>query len=399
MMKKIVITSTITVACMILVAFIIAKIAANNDVTPHITVGFVYEGDESTPYSYNFIRVQRLIEAQYGNQVKVIVKSNTNDESIDSVLNELCDEGCDLIFTTSYGFGEGAKRAAESHPDIQFCQATCSNANEDPVLPNYHNFMGEIYQGRYLAGLVAGLKLQELISDGKIDPNNVKIGYVGAYPYAEVISGYTAFFLGIRQYVPTATMTVKYSYSWNNYAVEKEYAEELIEEGCVVISQHSDTIGPAVACEDADVDHPVIHVGYNQSMIDFAPTTSLISCRINWIPYMLGAVDAVLYGYNIESHVDAHIHGNDASAGFDKDWVQMVELNTSICAKGTQEMMESVIEDFKKGKIEVFKGEYTGTNPYDPSDTIDLRDGFTENETTSAPMFCYVLDDVITIEE
>ena len=160
------------------------------------------------------------------------------------------DAGCDLIFTTSYNYGTVTKEFAEKYPGIEFCMATCANANEEPVLKNYHTFMGKIYQGRYTAGVAAGMKMKELIKEGVITEQQAKIGYVAAYPYAEVISGYTAFLLGVRSVVPDAVMTVRYTNKWNDYRTEKKYAKGLIDEGCVIISQHSDTAGPATACEE-----------------------------------------------------------------------------------------------------------------------------------------------------
>ena len=181
-------------------------------------------------------------------------------------------------------------------------------------------------------------------------------------------------------------------------AAEKEYAEKLIHKGCVIISQHSDTIGPAVACEKANADHPVFHVGYNQSMLDVAPTTSLCSTRINWEPYMVSAVGAVLDGVSIESRVDGNVHGQDVGAGFEKNWVQMLELNTIICADMTEETVDAVVDALINKQLEVFKGDYTGTDPCDENDTIDLREGYIENENSSAPTFHWVLDDVIIID-
>ena len=173
------------------------------------------------------------------------------------------------------------KKLAEKYPDIEFCMATCSNANEEPRLENYHTFMGAIYQGRYTAGVAAGMKLQELIDNGTITKEQAKIGYVAAYPYAEVISGYTAFLLGVRSVVPDAVMSVRYTNNWNDYLTEKKYAKEFIDEGCVIISQHSDTTGPATACEATDSDTPVYIVSYNESMANVAPTTYLTGCKIN----------------------------------------------------------------------------------------------------------------------
>ena len=363
-----------------------------------IKVGFVYVDDASTAYTYNFIRAQNMLDAEYGEQVETFAKYNVPEGGETSALQDLADQGCELIFTTSYGYGEGTKKFAAEHPEIQFCQATCNNANEEPVLKNYHNFMGEIYQGRYVSGVVAGLKLQELIEVGLLTADEAKIGYVGAYPYAEVISGYTAFFMGVRSVVPEAVMTVKYTNSWNDYMLEKKYAEQLISEGCVIIAQHSDTAGPAVACEETDSSQIVYLVAYNQSMADVAPTTYLTGCKINWEPYISGAVRAVLADKDIEECVTGHVHGQDVGAGFEDGWVEMLEWNRVVATIGTQEKIDETIEAFRQGSIDVFRGDYTGVNPYDESDTYDLNQGYEENANSSAPTFGYVLKDVITIE-
>ena len=364
-----------------------------------ITVGFVYDGDESTPYTANFIKAQKAVEREFGTRVHVIVKSNVNSNGGgEQAVAELVSEGCDLIFTSSTGYAEAAKKYAGLHPDIQFCEATAPDANEEPVYDNYHTYMGEIYQGRYISGVVAGMKLEEMLKNGVITEADAKVGYVAAYPSAEVISGYTAFFLGVRSVVPYAVMDVKYTNTWSNYSIEKQCAEELIQRGCVIISQHSDTTGPAVACEEMYAEKKVYHVGYNKSMIDVAPTTSLVSCRINWEPYFVAACEAVLENKKIEKCVSGHVHGNDIGAGFEKGWVEMLELNTLIAAEGSAEKIEELEKDFTKGKIEVFKGNYNGVDP-SSGETIDLRNGYRENEKSSAPTFSYVLQDVITIVE
>jgi basic membrane protein A len=204
--------------------------------------------------------------------------------------------------------------------------------------------------------------------------------------------------MGVRSVVPEAQMYVRYTDSWGDYTLEKRTAEKLIQEGCVIISQHSDTMGSAVACENAAIDHVVYYVGYNQSMISVAPTTALISASINWEPYMTAAVQAVFEDADIEAVVDAEIRGNDAGAGFDKGWIRMTELNSSVAAPGTAEVVEQVIEQLSADEISVFQGEYTGADPSDPADTVDLRTGYMENEDSSAPSFHYVLDNVIQIE-
>ena len=285
-----------------------------------ITVGFVYDSDESTPYTNNFIRAQHAVEQAFGAQVHVLVRSNVPPDRTEAVLAELAESGCALIFTTSYGYQNSAKRMAQKYPNVQFCQATGDNAGHMPMCANYHTFMGEIYQGRYVAGIVAGMKLAELLADGTITAQDARIGYVAAHPVAEVISGYTAFLLGVRSIVPTATMSVLYTHTWSSYSLEKAAAKRLIDQGCVIISQHSDTIGPAVACEEQDSARPVFHVGYNQSMIDVAPTSSLVSTRINWIPYVTGAVKAVCTHTSIEKVVRGRVHGNDIGAGFDQNY-------------------------------------------------------------------------------
>ena len=391
----------VVLACIISIALFFAYYLLSSALArgrDSVTVGFVLDGDESTPYSANFIRACEALELQYGDRARVITRSNVPYEATEDVLRELCSLGCDIIFTNSYGYGEVAKAVAAEYPDIEFCEATCDNANSEPFVKNYHTFMGEIYQGRYVAGLVAGLKLQELIDAGEIMAEEAWIGYIGAYPYAEVISGYTAFFLGARQTCPTVRMRVRYTNTWTSYALEKEYAAELIDEGCVIISQHSDTVGPAAVCESAGADHPVFHVGYNQDMIDLAPTTSLIGTRIDWSPYVCGAVGAVLEERRIEDAISGHVHGNDIGGGFSEGWVKMLELNRAIAPAGSEELIEQTIRDIEAGKCHVFLGDYLGVNPDDPTDTWDLNEEYLENRDASAPSFYYILQDVIVVE-
>ncbi len=392
--------STVTAVLMFLIFFMVHQIQlSRNQQRDNIKIGLLLDGDEGTPYSANYIRAMDEVVLKYGERVEVEIKYNVPYEKTEDVLTELAEDGCDLIFTNSFGYGEAAKKMAEKFPEVQFCEATCNNANEEPVYENYHTFMGEIYEGRYVAGKVAGLKLQEMIAQGIIKEDEAWAGYVGAYPYAEVISGYTAFFLGIRSECPTAKMRVRYTNTWSSYSAELELAEKLIEEGCVIISQHSDTIGPAVACENAQMEHPVYHVGYNLDMVNVAPTTSLIGTRINWAPYFQAAVEAVLKNKKIEEVVDGHIHGNDAGAGFKEGWVEMLELNHVIAAKNSDQVMEQTIEELKRGTCRVFFGDYIGVSPEDEKDTCDLREEYRENENSSAPTFYYVLKDVIVVEE
>lgn len=363
-----------------------------------LKIAFVYDGDESIPYTSNFMRAENAVREQFGDKVEIITRSNVTGDETEATLEALAEDDCAIIFTASYSQTIIAKEYAEKYPHIQFCQATGDNANEAPHLKNYHTFMGEIYQGRYVSGIVAGMKLKDLIDKKVITKKEAKVGYVAAYPYPEVISGFTAFFLGVRSVVPTATMNVIYTYTWGSFSQEKLCAERLIDEGCVIISQHSDTTGPAIACEEAFAKN-VFHIGYNQSMVNIAPMTSLTSTRINWSPYVLGAVKAVLEDKDIERGIKGHLHGNDIGAGFDLGWVQMLELNPIITPEGTAEKVAETIQAFKKGTVSVFKGDYIGINPYDEDDTYDLKKEFKENALQSAPQFSYILKDVITVEE
>ena len=364
----------------------------------HLKVGFIYDNDESTPYTYNFSLAKDALEKKYGERVDILTRSNALDEEMEEPLRELAGEGCDIIFLN--GYSELVMKLAPEYPDVQFCQASYMDMNGQTVPENYHTFKGEAYQGRYVSGIAAGMKIKQMITDGLITEDQAIVGFVAAFPTSEVISGYTAFLLGIRSVVPTAVMHVTYTHTWSSYAQEKSAAQQLLNDGCVIISQHTDTIGPAIACEEASEKQPVCFVGYNQSMSEVAPGTSLVTSRICWEPYVLAAVDALMKEKTIESVVKGNIHGHDVSAGFEKGWVEMVDLNLQVAAPGTQEAMDSAIERFKRGNADfVFKGDYTGVDPEDPSKTIDLRTAYIENENTSFPLFRYYLSDVITITE
>lgn len=392
--KKVYIVSFVCMIVLVTVmhAIVLLGYKENNR---HIKVGFIYVGDRCDVYTNNFIRAQQAINIEFGDQVEIVSKYNVSEGTEEKYIQELVDEKCDLIFATSFGYSEAVKKYAKLYPDVQFCMATGNNANEEPVLDNYHTFMGEIYEGRYISGVVAGMKMQELLEEGTITKADLKVGYVGAFPYAEVISGYTAFILGVRSVVPEATMKVIYTNSWGNYDIEKKCATKLINEGCVIISQHSDTMGPANACESMKKEHTVYHIGYNQTMSDVAPTTSIISSRINWNYYMLGAVKAVINNKKIENVVEGNVHGNDIGGGLKYGWVQMLKLNDTIAAEGTKEKIEEIEINFKKGKMSVFKGDYIGIDSLNPNDTIDLHTEYKENSESSAPTFHYILKDVV----
>ncbi len=394
-------TVTILTCLAILAAFLcLFRLMNISGRREHLTVGFIYDNDESTPYTYNFSLAKDAVAKKYADQVDIHTCSNVLDDEIEEPIRELCENGCDIIFLN--GYSGLVKELAPEYPGVQFCQTSYMDMSKETVPENYHTFKGEAYQGRYVSGIVAGKKIKQMISNGIISEDQALVGFVAAFPTSEVISGYTAFLLGVRSVVPTAVMRVCYTQTWSSYAQEKSSAVKLIDEGCVIISQHTDTIGPAIACEEASENRPVYFVGNNQSMSEIAPGTSLVTTRICWDPYVLAAVDAVMANKSIESALSGHgrIHGTDVSAGFENGWVEMDDLNQQIAASGTQKAMNNAIEQFKQGHVDfVFKGDYTGVNPDDPSDTCDLNDGYIENENTSYPLFHYVLSDIITIEE
>jgi len=396
-MKRVNITTVVAALLVLAVFWTVGSGWSSASRVGVLKVGFVYKNDESTPYTYNFMLAQEALERAYPGQVQVYVRSNVPEEETAEPMRDLVRQGCAIVFTNNNS--DQVLEVAREYPDVQFCQGAYAELIHGTEQLNYHSFAGAIYQGRYVSGIAAGMKLRDMIDTHVIAPDQALVGYVGAYPNSDVISGYTAFLLGVRSVAPEATMRVRYTNSWNSYSREKACARALIDEGCVVIAQHTDTIGPAVACEEAGATRKVFHVGYHQSMTDVAPSTSLISSRIDWAPYVVGAVGAVMEGREIEKAVDGNAYGNDMCAGFDQGWVQMTELNRQIAAYGTEERMNRAIEALKRGTLEVFRGDYVGVNPDDPDDTIDLRQGYRENERGSYPSFHYVLRDVITVEE
>lgn len=400
-MKNKYVLTILTTIFGISIMFLGTKVISKNADSQTLKVGFIYNADKATAYTINFARAVSELEDKFGERIQIYEKYNIGEAGTDceEAIESLVQEGCKIIFAASYGHGPATKKMAEKYPEVQFCHATGDLLDVEPVLPNYHTFMGTIHEGRYVCGIIAGMKLNELINSGKIKRTQAKVGFVGAFPYPEIISGFTAFFLGVRNVVPEAEMTVIYTNTWNNHVLEKRCAEKLIDEGCVIISQHSDTSGPAIACEEASVKKGkiVYHIGYNQSMTDVAPTTSLASCRINWNPYIVGAVSAVLSNKKIESVVKSTYKTADASAGFNRNWVEIVGMNSHILAKGTEEEVENTIKLFKTGTLNIFKGPYLGVNPEDPEDVWDLKIPYNECETRSAPSFDFILQDVITV--
>ena len=308
---------------------------------------------------------------------------------------ELVEAGCDLVFADSFGHEDFMIQAAKEFPEVMFCHATGTKAHTEK-LPNFFNAFASIYEGRFLAGVAAGLKLNEMIESGKITADQAKMGYVGAHPYAEVKSGYTSFFLGARYACPTVTMDVKYTNSWFDIAAEKEMANALIADGCVLISQHADSEGAPKACEEAGVPN----VAYNLDTREWGPNSALISSKINWQPYFEHIIQATMEGTAITQ---------DFCGGLEEGVVMTLGLNDTVAAEGTEAKLEEVKGKLISGEIKVFDtatftvgGKTLTTYLADvdsdaafTGDTEVVSDGyFHESEYRSAPYFDLVIDGI-----
>ena len=247
-----------------------------------IKVGFIFLHDENSTYDLNFINAAKAAVKNLGlTDDQVIMKTNIpeSNEAYEAAA-DLADSGCDIVFADSFGHEDFIIQAAKEYTDVQFCHATGTKAHTEG-LSNYHNAFASIYEGRYLAGIAAGMKLNEMIAAGKFTADAAKIGYVGAFTYAEVISGYTSFYLGAKSVCPTVTMDVQFTGSWYDEALEKEAAELLIQKGAKLVSQHADSMGAPTACETAGIPN----VSYNGSTQTACPNTYIVSSRIDWTPY------------------------------------------------------------------------------------------------------------------
>lgn len=367
--------------------------AAGSDVSG-IKVGIIYIGDENEGYTAaHMAGIDEMMKNLGLSENQVIEKTNiSEDEACYDAAVDLADQGCNIIFATSFGHETYILQAAAEYPDIQFCHATGYQAKSSG-LANVHNYFTAVYESRYVSGVVAGLKLNEMIESGKITADKAKMGYVGAYPYAEVVSGYTSFYLGAKSVCPSVTMEVQYTNSWADMAGENEVAKQLIAGGAVLISQHADTTGAPTACEEANV--PC--VGYNVDMTSVAPDNALTSATINWGPY---------YTYAVKSVIDGTAIATDWCQGFADGAVAISTLNDKAVVQGTAEKVAEVEAALKDGSLKVFD---TSTFTVQGSKIEDLikdnadfskysdyvSDGyFHESEVISAPAFDLRIDGI-----
>lgn len=396
-MKKF--TKILALALVAVMIFSFAACGGTKDDTKknNVKLGLICLHDENSTYDANFINALKDVQKELGlTDEQVLIKTNIPEtDACYNAASELVEAGCTAIFADSFGHETYVLQAAKEFPDVQFYHATGTMAHTEK-LANFHNAFASIYEGRYLAGVAAGMKLNEMISSGKITADQAVIGYVGAFPYAEVKSGYTSFYLGARSVCPSATMKVTYTNSWFDIALEREAALKLINDGCVLISQHADSEGAPKACEEKGVPN----VAYNVNTISMGPNTALISSKIYWAPYFKMMYEAAVNGTAVPA---------DYTGSLKDGMVQLTELNSAVAAEGTQAKIDEVKAELENGTLKVFdtskftvKGATLTTYMADVDtdaaftpDTEAVADGyFHESEYRSAPYFDIVIDGI-----
>ncbi len=381
----------------------IAEIKKDFDVPADFKIGVICLHDENSTYDKNFIDAVKDVASALGLKDDQLLLETGIDES-DACYNkakDFAEKGCKIVFADSFGHEPFMAQAAKEYPNVQFCHATgvtATHTNND--LPNFHNAFAAIYEGRYLAGIAAGLKLNEMIAAGKITAEQAIIGYVGAFTYAEVVSGMTSFYLGAKSVCPSATMKVRYTGSWYDFSKEKEAATTLIEtDKCVLISQHADSLGAPQACEAAGVPN----VSYNGSTYSAGKNTYIVSSAINWRPYFYEIIKAVSTGTSF----DKEYVGTIATGS-----VVLFGLNRNVAAEGTTAAIQTAIAGFKAGTLHVFDTskftvdgqtltEYLADVDGDnKGETNVIHDGFFDESGAgfrSAPYFDIIIDGVTNL--
>lgn len=363
-------------------------------------VGFICLHDENSTYDKNFIEAAKDVQKELGlSKKQVIIKTGIPEgNECYNEAKKLVNQGCDVIFADSFGHEEYLMKAAKEFPEVQFCHATGTNAHT-AELPNLHNAFASIYEGRYLAGMAAGYKLNEMIAAGTITEAQAKMGYVGAFTYAEVMSGYTSFYLGAKSICPSVTMDVSFTGSWYDYDAEKETAKKLINSGCVLISQHADSQGAPEACQEAGVPN-VFYNGTNESK-----STWLASSKIDWRPYFRMIMDETKTT-TIPTDYTGTI--NTGSVWYTVDYTDLT--TTKDTAKAAIEAVEA---SMKAGTFKVFDTtkftvggsaitSYTADVDTDPDftpDTEAIENGqFVESTKRSAPYFDVEIDGITLVD-
>ena len=363
-----------------------------------VKIGFIFLHDENSTYDLNFINGAKEACEKLG--VEYVLKPNVGEsEACYEAAADLADSGCNIVFADSFGHEDYMIQAAKEYPNVQFCHATGTKAHTEN-LANFHNAFASIYEGRFLGGIAAGMKLNQLIEEGKITAEEAKLGYIGAYTYAEVISGYTSFFLGARSVCPSATMEVTFTGSWYDPTLEQEAAIKLINDKCVVISEHADSMGAPTEFQK----NGIPFVFYNGSAAEACPDTYIVASRINWEPYFEFIINAVANG----EVIPADWTGTIATGS-----VVLAELNEAAAAPGTKEAIEEATAKLASGELKVFdtatftkdgaalesyQADVDTDAAYTP-DTEVIADGyFHESEFRSAPYFDIQIDGITLLD-
>ncbi len=337
-MKRLKKVAAILLSCTMLFALVGCGEESTNKEGEKIKAGFICLHDENSTYDLNFINAAKEACEKLG--VEYVIKTNIPEgQECYDMACELADSGCDFVFADSFGHEDFMIEAAKEYKDVEFCHATGTKAHTEN-LDNFHNAFATIYEGRYLAGVAAGMKLNEMIAAGEITAEEAKVGYIGAFTYAEVISGYTSFFLGVRSECPSATMEVTFTGSWYDEIAEKEGANKLIADKCVLISQHADSMGAPTACETAGVPN----VSYNGSTEAACPNTFIVSSRINWAPYYEYVINCIKNGEKIAA---------DWTGDITTGSVALTSVGKA-ATEGTQAKIDEVSKSLQDGTVKVF---------------------------------------------
>ena len=391
-MKKIIALVLALALCLTAFAALADGIAKEN-----IKLGVITLHDELSTYDKNFIDAVKqaaenlgLTEDQY-----VIVSGIDESEACYDQAAELAEAGCNIVFADSFGHEDFMIKAAKEFADVEFCHATGTKAHTEK-LDNFHNAFASIYEGRYLAGVAAGLKLNEIKEAGNLKGETPLIGYVGAFPYAEVKSGYTSFFLGARSVCPDVQMKVIFTQSWYDEEGEKTAAKALIAANCDLISQHADSMGAPTACEEAGIPN----ISYNGSTVDACPNTFIVASRINWVPY---------FEYIINKRIAGEAIDTDWTGTIETESVLLTDVNEQAAAEGTVAKLEEVKAELLAGTRKVFDittftkdgaavesylADVDSDDAFTP-DTEAIKDGcFAESSLRSAPYFDIDIDGI-----
>jgi len=395
-MKKKVLALVLAIA---MIAALCVGLTACND-EPDFKVGFLMLHGEDSTYDKNFIEAARTATSELGlkkNQVVILTNVDETDDCANKA-RDLVDQGCDVIFADSFGHGPFMLEVAKEFPNVQFCHATGTGAQDNPDVKNLHNAFASIYEGRYLAGIVAGMKLNEMMTAAQnpITADQAVLGYVGAFQYAEIISGYTAFYLGAKSVCPSVTMKVTFTNEWYDIAGEKSAAEGLINAGCKVISQHADSPGAPTACEEKGVPN----VSYNGSTEGVGPNTYLVNSKINWVPYFKYMITQAMEGKEIAKDF----------VGTLQDGSVVISAVSKNAAEGTQAAVDTAKAELIAGTRHVFDttkftitengtSGQTATNKIVRGQNVIVDGVFVESkvELQSAPYFDLAVDGITIV--